>query len=109
MDFDAYTVIVAPLAKKELDAALSYITDTLENSGAAKDLLTLFEHEKVAIARNPYHFSPVPYAHLGEKGYRRVLLKNYVAFYKIFEPKKQVRIIRFGHQSRDWSHLLQEQ
>jgi mRNA-degrading endonuclease RelE of RelBE toxin-antitoxin system len=40
------------------------------------------------------------------KGYRKVLIKNYVLFFSIDETKKEVVVLRFIYAARDYYKLF---
>jgi plasmid stabilization system protein ParE len=106
MDCGNYTVRTTKLADNDLISTVQYLTVNLENSWAAKRLVDEYEQTKVTLSQNPYRFSFAPFPHLAKRGYHRCFVRSYVAYYRIIESQKEVRIMRFGHKTRDWGNIL---
>ncbi|WP_106497264.1 type II toxin-antitoxin system RelE/ParE family toxin [Lentibacillus sp. Marseille-P4043] len=100
MTEDKYTIKFAPKAFEDLDEIYSYITDDLYNEGAADSLLKKIETSVMRLKEFPFSCSFVTDEILKSKGYRKLVIENYIAFYLIEEEEKQVVVMRvlFGAQ-----------
>lgn len=93
-----------PLFWDDLNAAVSYIADTLQNPAAATRLLdqvekAILDHAEAPTAAATYKTTrsrPLPYYWFA--------VGNYLVFYVVFDDIMEVR--RFLYGARNLSHLL---
>ncbi len=83
-----------------MDEVYSYITDEIYNEGAADNLLNKIEKRVMRIKEFPFSCSFVTDEILKGKGYRKLVIENYIAFYLVGEEEKRVVVMRvlFGEQ-----------
>lgn len=100
-----YTVKLMPQAERDLDDIFNYITIELQNSKAAADLIDkiISTLEDLNTMPNKYPKSIIP--ELARDGYRKCIIKNYVALYKIHEKTKTVIVARIFYGMRDYKNL----
>ena len=55
---------------------------------------------------NPMMYERCQDRRLGEEGYRKAVIKNYVLVYKINEESKIVSIMRFFYGAQDYTKLI---
>jgi len=93
-------------AVDDLDSIFDYIAD--DNRKAAAKLLERIEHSILKLADNPRLGSVLPTNDLSlvEPGYRRIIVKPYIIFYRI--GKDEIFIARVLHSRQDWMSLLFE-
>lgn len=101
-----YKLVVSELAHQDLDSIVSYIAVELANPAAAGDFL-----DEVDACYNHLRINPLMYercrdSRLEAEGYRKALIKNYVAVYKVSEDTKTVSILRFFYGARDYVSLI---
>ena len=99
---EAYKVIIYPAAKQDLLNIIDYL-NTLSPDAALRyyDLLT----EKIASLSHMPERCPHPKdLALAAKGYRYLIVENYLVFYRVFGNTVQVRRILFSR--RDYRYLL---
>ena len=89
-----YCVRVAPKAAEDLDAIYGYIFNTLSAAKAADDLFAQIEKATMRLTVFPFSGSHVLEEPLRAKGYRKVIVDNYLIFYLVDEEGKQVVIMR---------------
>jgi len=93
-------------AVNDLDSIFDYISD--DKRLAAAKLLRQIEEAIMTLADNPRMGSVVPSDDLSlvEPGYRRIVVKPYLIFYRI--GKEELFISRVLHSKQDWMNLLFE-
>lgn len=101
-----YSLIVSKLAHEDLDSIVSYIVDQLKNTTAAIDFLNEVDKCYGYLRTNPFMYESCYDIHLFKKGYRKVIIKNYVLIYKVNEASKMVNIYRFFHCSQNYASLI---
>ncbi|GAA0607911.1 type II toxin-antitoxin system RelE/ParE family toxin [Virgibacillus siamensis] len=100
MTKNKYAIKIAPKAFEDLDDIYSYIYNELFNEGAADNLLKQIETSVMRLKEFPFPCSLVTDEILKNKGYRKLIVANYIAFYLVREEEKQVVVMRvlFGAQ-----------
>lgn len=93
-------------AVDDLDSIFDYISE--ENRVAAVNMLGRIESSILKLAGNPRIGSVLPTNDLSliEPGYRRIVVKPYIIFYRI--GKDEILISRVLHGRQDWMNLLFE-
>ena len=89
-----YRLRVVPKAAEDLDAIYGYIFNTLSAAKTANDLFEQIEKATMRLAVFPFSGSYVLEEPLRAKGYRKVVVDNYLIFYLADEAEKQVVIMR---------------
>jgi toxin ParE1/3/4 len=91
-------------AVDDLDSIFDYISD--DNRKAAVDMLERLERAILKLADNPRLGAVLPTDDLSlvEPGYRRIVVRPYLVFYRF--GKDEVFIARVLHGRQDWMHLL---
>jgi len=89
---------------EELKSAVNYIKHDLQNPIAANNLKEETKKTYKKIKENPFLYPAVPNEYLASKGFRFVMVKNYMLFYIVIE--KEVIILRFLYGQRDWMNIL---
>jgi len=89
-----YRLRLTPKAAEDLDAIYGYIFNTLSAAKAAHDLFGQIEEATMRLAVFPFSGSYVLEEPLRAKGYRKVVVDNYLIFYLVDEIGKQVVIMR---------------
>jgi toxin ParE1/3/4 len=101
-----YKLIVSELAHQDLDNIVSYIAIQLANPTAAEDFLDEVVKCYGYLKSNPMMYAKCQDKQLGEKGYRKAVIKNYVLVYKINDTSKTVGILRFFYSAQDYVKLI---
>lgn len=93
-------------AVDDLDSIFDYISE--DNREAALGMLERLENSILKLAENPRIGAVLPTNDLSlvEPGYRRIVVKPYLVFYRI--GNGEVLIARVLHGRQDWMHLLFE-
>ena len=103
-----YEIHITKTAEKDMVAAADYIEFNLHNPQAADRLLDEAEEKIINLSQFPQMFSLVDDPVLNSWGIRIVPVNNYLIFYTLSEPQKQVYIVRFLYEKRNWVHILKQ-
>ena len=93
-----YELEYKPLAQQDMVNIVGYISKTLHNPAAAERLAKAFIDEAEAIREFPYSMPvyhpirPIKYE------YRKLIIKNYVMFYRVDEAAKLITIARIVYE-----------
>lgn len=101
-----YKLVITELAHQDLDRIVSYIVVQLSNSKAAGDFLDEVTACYGFLKSTPMMYERCQDRRLGEEGYRKAVIKNYVLVYKISEESKTVSIMRFFYGAQDYTNLI---
>jgi toxin ParE1/3/4 len=103
---NSYKLKFTPIAKDDLDVIYQYISGYLVAPKAADDLIDDIETSIMRLEDFPYSGSPVSDDILSSRGYRKLIVKNYIAFHLIDEAEKQVVIMRVLYGAQQYENLL---
>lgn len=99
-----YDIRYLPLAQQDLNEIISYFqTDSPEY---AEKLINQIDNEISQLKHFPYKGKNPEDENLKKKGYRMVIIDNYIVFYVIFEASKTLEIRRIIHGKRKYKFLL---
>jgi toxin ParE1/3/4 len=101
-----YTIKMTPKAANDLDDIYRYISEKLFATSAATNILERIEKEIMRLRKFPFSCNYVADEYLRNKGYRKLIVDNYVALYLIEEEKEQVIIMRVLYGKRKYENLL---
>jgi plasmid stabilization system protein ParE len=104
-----YTLKFSKLYDSDVDESYNYIKNTLEAPMAANNLIKGILEKLQKIKENPHRRPLVQDSYLASLGYRIINVKNYMIFYIIDDDKKQIKVVRFMYNKRDWVNLLKEE
>lgn len=90
MERNKYKIRFTPKASDDLDEIYSYIASELNSVASANNLMDKIETSIMRLVDKT----------LKEKGYRKLIIDNYITFYIVDEMQKQVVIMRvlYGRQ-----------
>ena len=95
-----YKIKITPKASNDLNEIYDYITNILFNVKAAGKLMDDIEFKIMRLGDFPLSCSLVNDEILKRKGYRKLIVENYIVFYLVDDIGKQIVIMRvlFGRQ-----------
>ena len=105
---DSYKVNITKQAEESMRNISLYIAQNLMNVSAAEGHVDAFLN---AIEELSYRASTVQTIReqpWGEKGLRRISVKNYYIYFKIYEDRKEVSVLDIIYQGRDQKRRLSE-
>lgn len=101
-----YKVEVSQPAENDLRNMIRYISVQLSAPVAAENMLDLINEALSGLADMPQKCPLVTDERLASMGYRKLQVKNYIAFFTINEKDKVVDVERILYARRDWIHIL---
>jgi len=102
---DEYLLKLLPQAELDLDSIYSHITHELENPQAAIDLIDKIEKELLSLEHMPGRYSLSDINELASAGYRKCVIDNYIALYRVDEKRKLVVVATVFYGMRDYRNL----
>lgn len=101
-----YTLSFSSSVMQHIQAACDYILSTFNNPTAAENLLDDIETHLQNLKQLPLSHPLVRDEYLAFRGFRMLMVRNYLLFYKVDIDHNIVSIHRFFHGSRNWKDLL---
>lgn len=99
-----YNLRYLPIFENDLNNAVSYIVDVLNNPHAAEKLIRETEKAILERAKSPVGFEPYRSDKPRRDIYYRIYVGNYTVFYVVIGDVMEVR--RFIYSARDFDRLL---
>lgn len=101
-----YQLRFTQIANDDLDEIYLYISEHLFAPKAANDLMDDIETLIMRLRDFPCSGSLVADDILNRRGYRKLIVKNYIVFYLINEAEKQAVIMRVLYGAQQYENLL---
>ena len=101
-----YKLKFTQAASDDLDQIYTYISGNLLAMQAANDLIDKIQDSVMRLKDFPYLCSFVADEMLKNKGYRKLIVDNFIAFYLVDEEEKQVVIMRILYSAQKYEKLL---
>lgn len=98
---DKYTVKLYPKALRDLDGIYEYIFAILQAPEHAVNQLERLELKLFTLEENPYRCAERRKGIYANRGYRELLVDNYVVIYKIDEKSREVHIMTVQYSGRN--------
>lgn len=103
---EKYTVLLSIVAKDDLKSIIRYIKYELLEPSIAEKYSQLIKNKIKSLESQPYKFSIIDYDIIKKYNFRKLIINNYIAFYRIDEDKKIVNIERILYGGSDWQNKL---
>ncbi len=91
-------------AQREYRSIVAYLSNVLDSKQAARAFMDEFDRQFQLVAENPLLHAVSRMPELAARGYRPMLVKNYVALYKV--DGDAVVVAHIFHQSQDYARLV---
>ena len=101
-----YDLKFSPIAEEDLDEIYNYISTKLFAEKAAKKLMEKIEARIMRLADLPFSCNFVTNELLKNRGYRKLIVDNYIVFYRVNEVKKQVVIMPILYGASNYENIL---
>lgn len=98
---EKYTVLLSIVAKDDLKSIIRYIKYELLEPSIAEKYSQLIKNKIKSLESQPYKFSIIDYDIIKKYNFRKLIINNYIAFYRIDEDKKIVNIERILYGGSD--------
>ena len=102
-----YKIEFLPIAKKDIDNIIYYISHNLKNVVASKKLRDLFISSLDKIIEFPYGCSIYQPVSFLKYEYRIYKVKNFLMFYIVDDKQKIITIVRVLYEKMDISNILE--
>ena len=106
MSENSYSLRFTPKASEDLESIYSYISNNLSAPVAADDLIYKMEIDILRLKDFPYSCSYVIDESLKARGYRKLIIDNYIVFYLVNKMDKQVVIMRILYGAQNYKEIL---
>ena len=103
---ERYEVVMSGKAKDDLKYIITYINATLNEPTIAKKYAQLINERIRTLEYIPQRYMIIEDNEIKHLNIRRLLIKNYIAFYRIDESKRIVRIERILYGASNWMSNL---
>ena len=101
-----YKLEYLPVARKDILDIARYISQDLNNPTAAEELITTIVEKLEKLTELPYitpSYNPIRPLN---NEYRRLMVKNYTAFYYVDECTKVITVARVVYSKRDFEKII---
>ena len=106
MASEQYSYVLTETAEADIEAAFDYIATELSNPEAASSFADELIEKLEELCRTPKSGRPVQNPYLKRDGVRRVLVKNYIAYYLIDDAGIKIVVLRVVYNRRDQDKIL---
>ena len=103
-----YEVKITKYALDQMAEIRDYIVYEPLNPDAARDSIEAMQTEIVQLSQMPERFRPVDEEPWGKRGVRKIMVKNFYAYYWIDEEPAVVHIIAVAYAMRNQKMVLKE-
>ncbi|MCD8363759.1 MAG: type II toxin-antitoxin system RelE/ParE family toxin [Lachnospiraceae bacterium] len=103
-----YKIKITPYANEQLKEIRDYIAKQLLNPGAARNTILAIRKEVGSLNKRPDRLRPVDEEPWGSRGVRKIVVKNYCAYYWIDEAFLTVHVIAVVYAKRDQANVLKQ-
>ena len=100
-----YTLKLMPQAERDLDDIYAYITYELVNQPAALKLIDEIGKRLTDLEDMPKSCPLSDIPELKKDGYRKCVIENYIALYKLDEIQKFIVVAKVFYGRRDYKNL----
>lgn len=101
-----YLLKFTPAAERDLDEIYNYISTKLFAGIIAVKLMDKIENAIKRLKKFPFSCSMVSDKPLEIRGYRKLIVDNYIVFYLVNETDKQVVIMRILYGASKYQDIL---
>ena len=106
MENKEYSLKFTFKAEDDLDEINRYIANNLFAPEAAENLMDKIESDIMRLKAFPYSCSFVLDETLKKRGYRKLIIDNYIVFYLVSEQERQVIIMRILYGASNYQTIL---
>ena len=97
-----YSLQFTKAASEDFDEIYEYISNILNAPNSAKKLMAEMEEKVLNLCDFPKMYPYSEDLYLKQKGYRKLVVENYVILYLVSDEDKQVVISRAFYQAMDY-------
>jgi toxin ParE1/3/4 len=101
-----YEIKYLPLFEEDLADIVDYITISLKNPDAARNLVDTIEQALLERAKCPLAFEPFDSTKKRPMLYYRIYVRNFTIFYVVFENDRIMEVRRIIYSKRDTLEII---
>lgn len=101
-----YDIKLSIEAEKDLQNIIIYIKDKLKEPIIAERYAHLMKNEIESLKYNPQRYAIIDNEKIKDLKVRKLIIKNYIAFYRVNEEKNLVNIERILYGASNWIQEL---
>ena len=106
LSLEKYKVQLSIQAKNDYKSIIRYIRYELLEPIIAEKYAELIRNELNSLEYQPQKFAIIDYDIIKKYNFRKLIIKNYIAFYRINEDEKIVNVERILYNGTDWKNKL---
>lgn len=103
---EKYKVELSIQAKSDYKDIIHYIKYVLLEPITAEKYAKLIKEELISLENQPNRNTIIDYDIIKQYQYRKLIIKSYIAFYRINETKKVVNVDRILYGASNWKSKL---
>ena len=103
---EKYKVLLSMQAKNDYKEIINYIKYELLEPAIAEKYANLIKNELTSLEYQPNKFLIINYEVIKKYQFRKLVIKNYIAFYRINDKDKVVNVERILYGASDWKNKL---
>ena len=101
-----YELYISELAQKDLQKIADYLSLQLLEPGISKNIMTQIDTAILGLQNMPQRYSLVSDKSIQKANVRKMIVKNYIVFFKVYEEKNRVGIVRILYGRRNWQKMI---
>lgn len=103
---DKYRINIFPRAEQDMESIFHYIAVTLRNGTAANKHIDDFENALNRVCEMPESCPRVNNEYVKDKSLRKLVVNNYIVFYRAVEKNKEIQVIRVLYGMMNFQDIL---
>ena len=105
---DSYRITVTPDAEADLSELRDYIANVLRSPETARSYLHHLRKEIGSLSEMPARIKAVDEEPWHSRGIRKLIVKNFLVYFRIVEEEKMIYILNVIYARRDQLRVLQQ-
>ncbi len=101
-----FELLISPRAAEDFESIFDYVSIELCNGTAANSLVDEFQKALERVCFMPESCPRVNNEYVNDKNLRKLLVNNYIIFYKINEENQSVEVIRVLYGMMNFKDIL---
>ena len=101
-----YEIYISELAQKDLQKIADYLSLQLLEPGISKNIMAQIDTAILGLQNMPQRYSLVSDKSIQKANVRKMVVKNYIVFFKVYEEKNRVGIVRILYGRRNWQKMI---
>ena len=103
---EKYKINLSIKAKDDLKSIVLYIKNKLNEPAIANKYAKIIREEIQTLEYSPQKFAIIDDSSVKDLNFRKLIIKNYIAFYRINEENKIVNVERILYGASNWINEL---